>query len=66
MVRGGLVDVEVCQYTVPYGTWMAEERPEKRPIGQRQRREMVPLFSAHTLPRVTRYLGLDEIELTEL
>lgn len=44
---------------------MAEERPETRSVGQQQGREMVPLFSAHTLPGVTRYLGLDEIELTE-
>ena len=34
MVRPGLVDVEAVKFKVPCGTWMAEERPETRSIGQ--------------------------------
>lgn len=66
MVEAGLVDVEVVKYMVPYGTWMAEERPETRLMGRQEGREMGPLFSAHILPGITRYLGLNESELSEL
>lgn len=51
---------------VPYGTWMAEERPETRSIGQHEADVMGPLFSEHVLPGVTRDLGLSGTELREL
>ena len=66
MVRAGLVDVEVIMYKVPYGTWMAEERPETRSIGQQEADVMGPLFSEHVLPGITRGLGLSQTELGEL
>lgn len=34
MVRARLVNMEVVEYMVPHGTWMAEEKPETRLIGQ--------------------------------
>ena len=66
MTEAGLVDVEVVRYVVPYGTWMAEERPETRLIGQQQADMMGPLFSEHVLPGITRLLGLSGMELGEL
>ena len=66
MTRAGLVNVEVVEYMVPYGTWMAEEKPETRSIGQQQADAMGPLFSEHVLPGITRDLGLGLMELREL
>lgn len=67
MVGAGLVDVEVFEYMVPCGTWMAEEKkPETRLIGQHQAEAMGPLFSEHALPGITRDLGLGRVELREL
>jgi len=34
MARAGLVEVDVVRYVVPYGTWMAEEKPETKAIGE--------------------------------
>ena len=65
MAEAGLVDVEVVRYVVPYGTWMAEERPETRSIGQHEADVMGPLFSEHVLPGVTRDLGLSGAERRE-
>ena len=33
MRKAGLVDVQVEKYMVPFGTWMADEKPETRRIG---------------------------------
>ena len=65
MKNAGLVDVEVHRYAVPYGTWLADEKPESRRIGEQQNSKG-PLFSQHILPGVTRGLGLSERELAEL
>ena len=66
MVRAGMVDVEVFRYVVPYGTWMAEERPETRSMGQQEGAIMGALFSEHILPGITRRLGLEASELGAL
>ena len=36
MAKSGLVDVKIIKYMVPYGTWMAEGRPETRSMGQHE------------------------------
>ena len=32
MASAGLVNIKVFRYKVPYGTWLAEEKPETRSI----------------------------------
>ena len=66
MKNAGLVDVEVHRYTIPYGTWLADEKPESKRIGEHQDRDMGPVFSQHVLPGVTRGLGLSDGELADL
>ncbi len=50
--------MERVKYMVLHGTWMAEERPATRLIGQQEGREMRSLFWVHVLLGITRYLGL--------
>ena len=45
MLKAGLVEVKVEKYKVPFGTWMAEERPEMRRIGVDQYRDLGGVFS---------------------
>ena len=66
MRKAGLVDVRVERYVVPFGTWMADERPETRRIGEDQSRDLGGVFSGSILPGVTRGLGLGEGEMEEL
>lgn len=66
MKNAGLVDVEVHKYEIPHGTWMADKKPESRRIGEYQDRVIGPVISKHTLPSVTRGLGLSEGELADL
>lgn len=66
MQKAGLVDVKVEKYKVPFGTWMADEKPETRRIGVNCERDMGSLFSESILPGVTRKLGLGEDEMKEL
>lgn len=54
--------MKVQEYKVAFGTWMADERPETRRIGDHQYRT---LFSESILPGV-RKLGLGEAEMGEL
>ena len=63
MQKAGLVNVKVQKYKVPFGTWMADERPETRRIGALDYRTV---FSESILPGVTRKLGLGEAEMREL
>lgn len=66
MRNAGLVDVKVVKYMVPYGTWLADERPETKRIGVNSARDMGPIFCENVLPGVTRKLGLGEAEMEEL
>lgn len=66
MRSAGLVDVKVQKYKVPFGSWMAEEKPETRLIGLNNARDLGLIFSGSILPGVTRNLGLGEAEMEEL
>ena len=66
MREAGLVDVSVQKYMVPFGTWLANSRPETRRIGVNHDRDLGRAFSESILPGVTRNLGLAESELKEL
>lgn len=66
MQEAGLVDVKVEKYMVPYGTWLATEKPETRRIGAHNARDMGPVFSETMLPGITRKLDLGETEMGEL
>lgn len=66
MKNAGLLDVEAHRYAMPYGTWLADEKPESRRIGELQDSGMTPVFSQHILPGVTRGLGLSGGELADL
>ena len=66
MREAGLVDVQVVKYKVPFGDWMADERPETRRIGVNHDRDIGPTFSESILPGVTRKLGLGEVEMKGL
>ncbi|KAL8642056.1 MAG: hypothetical protein Q9228_001222 [Teloschistes exilis] len=66
MEEAGLIDVQVVKYMVPFGTWLAGERPETRKIGEHSAGEMGKVFSQSILPGVTRNLGIPEDEMREL
>ena len=66
MREAGLVDVTVQKYMVPFGTWLADEKPETRKIGVNHDRDLGRAFSESILPGVTRKLGLTESEIDEL
>ena len=65
MEDAGLIDVKVAKYEVPYGPWMAKERPETKRTGEEQAK-MGPLISQSILPGVTRKLGISDDEMTGL
>lgn len=62
----GLVDVQVVEYKVPFGTWMVGEKPETRRIGEDSAKDLGPLFSNNALPGITRNLEIGEKEMEEL
>ena len=66
MEDAGLVDVQVVKYQVPFGTWLAGEKPETKKIGEHQVSSMGKVFSQNILPGVTRELGIGEKEMDEL
>ena len=66
MQTAGLVDVKVHKYMVPFGSWLADEKPETRNIGMSSDSDLGPVFSESILPGVTRKLGLGEAEMEEL
>ena len=66
MRNAGLVDVKVQKYTVPFGSWMADEKPETKRIGANHERDMGSIFSNNMLPGATRKLGLGAAEMEEL
>ncbi|KAL8947787.1 MAG: hypothetical protein Q9222_005972 [Ikaeria aurantiellina] len=66
MKDAGLADVQVAKYPVPFGTWMAEEKPETKKIGGLQDPNMGVAFSNNILPGVTRTLGIGEEEMGRL
>ena len=66
MENAGLVDVQVVKYKVPFGTWMADGKPETRKIGEHQVPNMANVISEHVLPGVTRELNIPEEEMREL
>ena len=66
MRKAGLVNVKVEKYMAPFGTWLADERPETRRIGISHALELGHIFSESILPGVTRKLDLGETEMEEL
>ena len=62
--RAGLVDVQVREYRIPFGTWAAEERPETRRIGAHAAREY-GMVQHHAIPKVLEGLGYGENEIKE-
>ena len=66
MREAGLVDVTVHEYKAPFGSWMADEKPETRLIGVHNERDLGIAFSESILPGATRKLGLGEAEMQEL
>ena len=66
MTDAGLTHIETVKYKVPFGTWLARERPETRRIGEHQVSNMGKVISNSILPGVTRKLGLGDDELTVL
>ena len=58
--KAGLVDVKVEKCKAPFGTWMADEKPETRRSGAH---DYGTFFSESILPSVTRNLGLGEAEM---
>lgn len=66
MREAGLEDVTVRKYVVPFGSWLAGEKPETRKIGADNERDLGHVFSESILPGVTRKMGLGEAELKEL
>ena len=66
MREAGLVDVSVQKYMVPFGTWLADSKPETRRIGVNHDRDLGRAFSESILPGVTRNLCLAASELKEL
>ena len=55
MLKAGLVVVKVEKYKVPFGTWMAKERPKMRQIGVDQDRDLGGVFSGSILPGFDRF-----------
>ena len=66
MKEAGLVDVQVAKYKLPLGTWLADERPETRNIGEQQLHRLQHVFVEHALPGVTRTLSLSKDEMDDL
>ena len=66
MREAGLADVTVQKYMAPFGTWLADEKPETRKIGINNDQDLGHVFSESILPGVTRKLGLAESEVDEL
>ena len=66
MKDAGLVDVQVTKYAVPFGTWLAGERPETKILGVHQAESLGRVISENALPGITRGLGIGEKEMAEL
>ena len=66
MREAGLVDVTVQKYVAPFGTWLADAKPETRKIGVENDRYLGRVFSENILPGITRKLGLAKSEMDEL
>ncbi|KAL8838512.1 MAG: hypothetical protein Q9176_005064 [Flavoplaca citrina] len=56
MEEAGLEDVVVKEYRLPFGTWLAEEKPETRRIGKHAAREYGTLYY-HAIPKMLQ--GMD-------
>ncbi|KAL8878940.1 MAG: hypothetical protein Q9198_003350 [Flavoplaca austrocitrina] len=56
MEEAEVEDVVVKEYRLPFGTWLAEEKPETRRIGKHAAREYGPLYY-HAIPKILQ--GMD-------
>ena len=63
MKNAGLIDVQTVKYKVPFGTWLASEKPETKKIGEQQVESLPQVFSNSILPGVTRMLDIGEEEM---
>jgi len=62
MQAAGLVDVQLREYRVPFGTWAVKERPETRRIGENLEREVRTLYW-HAIPKMLGGMGYQEGEI---
>jgi len=62
MQAAGLVDVQVREYRVPFGTWAVKERPETRRIGENLARESRNIYW-HAIPKMLGGIGYTEGEI---
>ena len=66
MREAGLVDVEVKKYALPFGTWMADEKPETSRFGAELGESCREAIGEYVLPGATRGLGIGEEEMRRL
>ncbi|KAL9617411.1 MAG: hypothetical protein Q9204_008486 [Flavoplaca sp. TL-2023a] len=64
MEEAGLEDIVVKEYRMPFGTWLAGERPETRTIGEHTAREYGMLYY-HAIPKMLQGTGYTEERLEE-
>lgn len=62
MRDAGLVDVQVREYRIPFGTWAVKERRETRRIGEHLAKEMRTLYW-HAIPKMLGGMGYEEGEI---
>ena len=62
----GLVDVQVKKYVLPFGTWMADQRPETRRLGSQQGGIFREVFTGSILPGITRGLGIGQEDMRRM
>ncbi|KAL8723937.1 MAG: hypothetical protein Q9166_008213 [cf. Caloplaca sp. 2 TL-2023] len=62
MEKAGLVVVEQKRYRLPLGTWMVEEKPETKRIGEHAAREYGMLFH-HAIPKALQGAGYSDEEI---
>ena len=62
MQAAGLVDVQLREYRVPFGTWAVKERPETRRIGEHIVKEVGTLYW-HAIPKMLGGMGYEEGEI---
>ncbi|MCJ1400901.1 hypothetical protein MMC11_004112 [Xylographa trunciseda] len=65
MQAAGLVDVQVREFRIPYGTWEAGERPETSHIGEHTARENWILYY-HMIPKMVNGLEYSHEEVEDL
>lgn len=65
MEMAGLVDIKVREYRLPLGTWLAEENPETRRIGEHAAREYGMLYY-NAVPKMLQDMGYAEEKIEDL